>query len=205
MEAKDARPTLSARDIEAFAHVYDRHAKRIHRYVRSRVANENDVEDLSAHIFFRALTSISQFRGEGTHKAWLFRIARNVIADWYARRDREVPVEVFPDEAEEADGTPLALTLVDEENSLVREKVAQLSEAQQEVLRLHYWKGLSIEEIATRTRRSSVAVRQLLHRARRQLKGTLARKDVTVLLGATGASAAALAARSYRKHRKGER
>jgi RNA polymerase sigma factor (sigma-70 family) len=204
MEAKDDAVTPSARDLEAFAHVYDKYAKRVHRYIRSRVADENAAEDLSAQVFFRALTSISQFRGDGTYKAWIFRIARNAVADWYASRGREILVEAVPEEAG-VEGSPLAAALVDEEADLVRSKVAQLSEAQQEVVQLHYWKGLSIDEIATRTRRSSVAVRQLLHRARRQLKRTLARKDVTVLLGATGASAAALAARSYRKHRKGER
>ena len=197
-------PSPSGRDLDAFAHLYDKYNARIQRYIRARVADEAAVEDLSAQVFMRALASISSYRGEGTYKAWIFRIARNTVTDWYARHAREVPVEEVPDEGA-AEQSPLTIALVDEERDLVRQKIGELSDAQREVVRLHYWKGLSIDEIARSTRRSSVAVRQLLHRARRHLKRSLSRKDVTVILGATGASAAALAARSYRRYRKGDR
>jgi RNA polymerase sigma-70 factor, ECF subfamily len=204
MEADERALSPSARDLDAFARLYDKYNVRIQRYIRARVADEIVAEDLSAQVFTRALASISDFRGEGTYKAWIFRIARNALADWYASHAREVPVDEVPDDGA-AEESPLTIALIGEERDLVRRKVEELSDAQREVVRLHYWRGLSIDEIARSTRRSSVAVRQLLHRARRHLKRTLSRKDVAILLSATGASAAAFAARTYRRNRKGDR
>jgi len=192
----------SLRDADAFAHIYDRYGERINHFIRARVPDDVTAEDLTAHVFYRALTSASSFRGEGTYRAWIFQIARNTISTWRERGTREIPVEELPDEPDMA-VTPLTIALEGEERDEIRRQVAELPQAQQEVVRLRYWKDLSVDEIAAITRRSSVAVRQLLHRARRQLKRTLSRTDVSVLLGATGASAA-IAAYSYRKHKKGD-
>lgn len=189
------------RDTDVLAHIYDRYGDDIYRFVRARIPDEATAEDLTAHVFYRALSSAASYRGEGSPRAWIFRIARNTISTWRERGGREIPVDRLPEELDMA-STPLALTLQGEERDEVRRQVAELSDAQREVVRLRYWKDLSIDEIAQLTRRSSVAVRQLLHRARRQLKRSLSRSEVTALLGATGASAA-IAAYSYRKHKKG--
>jgi RNA polymerase sigma factor (sigma-70 family) len=184
----------------AFAQLYDRYLEPVHRYVRSQVRDHATAEDLTAQIFLKTLVSASTYRGEGSYRSWIFQIARNTIATWWAKqRETEVPVEEIRDPATVA--APALDTPEPEE--MVRETVRSLPVAQQEVIELRYWKDLSIEEIARKTRRSTGAVRQLLHRARRRLERNLTARGVGALAGATGASAVAIY--SIKRHRRNAR
>ena len=193
----------AAVDVEAFGLLYERYGRRVHRYIRARVRNDLVAEDLTAQTFYRALASADTYRGQGSYAAWLFRIAQNTIATWRTRRatQLEAPLEWLPDRGDD-ESSPLTVALAEEERDALHDVVDDLPEAQREVIRLRYWMDLSIDEIATATRRSSTAVRQLLHRAKKRMKERLSAKDVTILLGATGASA--LAAYSYRRLKKGD-
>lgn len=193
----------SVMDLDAFAQLYARYEKRIYRYLRKLTNDRAAAEDLTAYVFFRAFRSAETFRKDGTYSAWIFRIARNAAATWRNQNARiDIPVETMPD-LPAAEESPLTAAIADEEREVVRRTVADLPEAQREVLDLRYWHDLSVEEIAARTRRSTVAVRQLLYRARRGIGRRLSRGDVAILLGAA-AGASAVAAISYRHHRKGD-
>jgi RNA polymerase sigma-70 factor, ECF subfamily len=191
----------AASEAAAFAQLYERYLRPVRRYVLSQVADRPTAEDLTAQIFLKALVSASSYRGEGSYRSWIFQIARNTISTWRAERGTsEIPVEDIPEEPE-ASETPPVLTLADLDREVVIETVNELPEAQREVVRLRYWKDLTVEEIARATRRSSGAVRQLLHRARRRLRKKLSHRDLTAIAGAaTGASA--LAIYSIRRNRR---
>jgi RNA polymerase sigma-70 factor, ECF subfamily len=182
----------------AFAELYERYLQPVHRFVRSQVPDHATAEDLTAQVFLKTFASASTYRGEGSYRSWIFQIARNTITTWKMKRPGiEVPVD------EIRDPTPIDLapapTALPEERDVVRDTVNSLPDAQQEVIRLRYWRDLSIDEIADRTRRSPGAVRQLLHRARRRLERKLTGKEVGAIAGATGASAIAIY--SITKHR----
>jgi RNA polymerase sigma-70 factor (ECF subfamily) len=61
---------------------------------------------------------------------------------------------------------------------VVWEKVAELPEAQREVVTLKYAEDLNTEEIAKVTKKSRGAVRILLHRAKLRLRHSLEGKDL---------------------------
>ena len=186
----------------AFAELYDRYLQPVHRFVRSQVPDHATAEDLTAQVFLKTFVSASTYRGEGSYRSWIFQIARNTITTWKMNRPRsEVPVDEihYPtpiDPAPAPSGLP-------EERDVVRDTVASLPDAQQEVIKLRYWRDLSIEEIADKTRRSPGAVRQLLHRARKRLERKLTGRDVGAIAGATSASAIAIY--SITKHRRNKK
>lgn len=189
---------------DQFSLLYARYKDPIYSFIRAHMRDDAAAEDATAQVFCRVFTSGDTFRNEGSFRAWIFQIARNTIATRSARApNREVPLELIAQEPT-SHATPLVVALADEELAEVNRTVESLPDAQREVIRLRYWTELSIDEIATVTRRSSVAVRQLLHRARKHLARRLSRKDLTVLLGATGASAVA-ATYSYRRRRREKR
>src|SRR6266436_4708857 len=74
--------------------VYAEQLPRIYNFLRYRVANPADAEDLTSATFERAWRSRHRYRGdfEG-FAAWLFAIARNLAIDHYRRARPTVPLE----------------------------------------------------------------------------------------------------------------
>lgn len=174
----DELAARAGRDFAAFAELYQRYLEPVYRYVRSQTRDRATAEDLTAQVFFKALNAADTFKGEGSYRSWIFTIARNTVASWRADRKKKlVPIE---DLTEHPDPAPSAqsLAIASEDRALLWTAVSHLPEAQREVVRLRYRRELTIDEIARVTRRSSGAVRVLLHRARVRLERVLANKDL---------------------------
>lgn len=188
-------------DLYAFAELYRRYRRPIHRYLSARTQDTASVEDLSAQVFLKAMTSADTFRGDGSYRAWLYQIAHNTLMNWRAEKARlQISVAAIPEESDQED-SPTVIALAQEEQELLWDTVAELPEAQREVVRLRYLEDLTIEEIAGRTGRTTGAIRVLLHRSMHSLRKRLNGKDLTVILGATGA-AASIAIYSVHRQRK---
>lgn len=165
--------TLAARaaeDFEAFAELYRRYECVVFRVVRARTPSDDVAEDITAHVFFKALINADEWRGEGSYRSWLYGIARNAVSTWRNHKGRNaVVLEVVPD-LEDPVPTPPAQIVIGEERDLIWRRVAELPDAQREAVVLRYMKEHSIDEIASITRRTKGAVRILLHRARCRLR-----------------------------------
>jgi RNA polymerase sigma-70 factor, ECF subfamily len=165
-------------DFEAFAELYRRWLCPVYRFMRSQAPDDATAEDLTAHVFFKALSSAETYRGEGSYSAWLFRIAHNSLSTWRQRAGRSAVVtEDIPEEVDPTP-SPASQVIVSEARGLVWDTVAQLPPAQREVVALRYIQDFTIEEVADITRRSRGAVRILLHRARARLRKALDGKDI---------------------------
>ena len=172
--------TLASRasdDFEAFAELYRRYLCPIYRFVRSQTPNDATAEDITAHVFFKAITSASTFRGDGSYRAWIYRIAHNAVWTWRNEKGRSlIAFEEVPDTVDPAP-SPATQAIVQEDRGLVWRKVAELPSAQREVVALRYIQELSVEEISQITDRSRGAVRILLHRARSKLRHSIEGKE----------------------------
>ncbi len=168
----------AARDFAAFTLLYERYLEPVYRYVRSQTRDRATAEDLTAQVFLKALTAAGTFKGDGTYRSWIFTIARNTVATWRAeRKKRLVPIEEISQHPDPSPTAP-AIAIASEDRALLWDAVARLPDAQREVVRLRYRRELTIDEIARLTRRSSGAVRVLLHRARARLQQLLKHKDL---------------------------
>jgi RNA polymerase sigma factor (sigma-70 family) len=167
----------AAGDFEAFEELYRRYMIHVYRFVRAQAQDDPTAEDLTAQVFFRALSSASTFKATGSYKSWLFRIAHNVLASWREGKGRSVTVEEVPDK-EDPTPSPVSQAIAREERGVVWKKVAELPLAQREVVTLRYAEDLSVEEIARVTKKSRGAIRILLHRARHRLRNALEGKEI---------------------------
>ena len=84
-------------DFEAFAELYRRHASVTYKAVRARTPSNDVAEDITAQVFLKALINANDWRGEGTYRAWIFRIARDSISTWRAQERRRGVLEMVED------------------------------------------------------------------------------------------------------------
>ena len=65
----------------------------VHRFIRSKVSNDNEAEDVLLDIFIRIHKGIDDLRHEDRVQSWVFGIARRALADHYRQkgRDKEEP------------------------------------------------------------------------------------------------------------------
>ena len=95
-KASHRRPGPLARighDPDAFASFYCEHVTAVTRFVARRVADPHTVADLTAEVFLAVIGSAHTYHpGRGTQVAWLYGIARNVIAAEHRRAAHELRV-----------------------------------------------------------------------------------------------------------------
>jgi RNA polymerase sigma-70 factor (ECF subfamily) len=157
-------------DAEVFGELYLRHLPRIHRYLRSRCASDEDASDLAQDVFERAHRALPAYREtEVPFAAWLFTIARNRSAD-AARQTRRRPPSVSLPDGIVGSGGPEDEILRAETTRELLALVADLDPARQELLTLRFGAGLSSREIGLVLGRSEAAVQQEFTRLLRTLK-----------------------------------
>jgi RNA polymerase sigma-70 factor (ECF subfamily) len=160
---------IAKTDYEAFDVLYRRYAVPVYRYCYARTDNVADAEDLTAQTFMAALEGIHRYRGRGNFSAWLFGVARHKCADFY-RAHYASPREIVGDEVDdipdlEASSDPETQVGWRELLDCVERGLPMMTENRVDVLRLRYWGGLSIADIARVTQRSQAAVKMLISRA----------------------------------------
>ena len=168
-------------DRDAFGRLYDASVTSVYRYLRSRLAEPSDAEDLTADVFIKAMQALPSYRHKGVpFVAWLFRIAHNELANFRKRqsRRREVTLEDdLPSRGSSGDD-PSEAALMRMAFSEVQEAMRELTPLQQEVVSLRFAAELSIAETAQAMSRSQGAVKFLQHSAVRALQGKLQPKEM---------------------------
>ncbi len=95
-------PWMSDRDRQdrQIAETVRREGGRLRRFVRRRVADEGDVEDILQEVFFELVEAYRLMQPIEQVGAWLFRVARNRITDLFRKRRPAAAVETggAPDE-----------------------------------------------------------------------------------------------------------
>jgi RNA polymerase sigma factor (sigma-70 family) len=71
---------------------------RLFRFIRKRVRNEEDAEDILQDVLYQFVSSYSVTEPIERLTSWLFTVARNKIIDWYRRR-RPDPLPMESDES----------------------------------------------------------------------------------------------------------
>jgi RNA polymerase sigma-70 factor (ECF subfamily) len=167
-----------ATEPEIFEAFYREHVEAIQGFVARRVGDRDQAADLTAEIFLAAIDAAHRFRpGRGTPRAWLYGIARNVVADDRRRaaRDRAREQRLRGSALLGDDGAAEVDARIDAAAQLRRlyEAMDRLPEAERAVLELVAIDELSLTEAAAAAGIRPVTARVRLHRARRKLRAEL--------------------------------
>jgi RNA polymerase sigma factor (sigma-70 family) len=141
----------------------DREYVRLRSFIRRRVADPGDAEDILQDVFYELIAAYRMMQPIEQVTAWLFRVARNRIIDLFRRRKREQLRTALHDEdpsgaSELLDSLPspeagpeaarMRNLLLGELNQALDE----LPQEQREVFVAHELMGYSFSEIARRSR-----------------------------------------------------
>jgi RNA polymerase sigma factor (sigma-70 family) len=165
-------------DPDAFERFYREHVEAVQRFVARRVDDPYLAADLTADIFVAAIESAGSYRrSRGEPVAWLFGIARNVVAEAHRRNAKELQAAARIRGREIVDEDDLAALheRLDRE-SAARELYGELTKlpaGERAVLELVVLDGLSTHEAGRALGIRTVAARVRLHRARRRLQSHL--------------------------------
>lgn len=163
------------RDPEAFGLLYERYVAQIYRYLYYRTGNHQDAEDLTARTFYRALEHLPRYQERGApFRAWLYRIAHNIVVNWQRDRRRRpvVALEAVVTHTG-AEGDPQGALEEQEEQEQLIQAFQSLPPERQELLILKYVEGMSNAQIGIIMGRSEGAIKSLYHRTVLELKKKL--------------------------------
>lgn len=66
-------------------------------FIKRRVENDQDAEDILQNVFYKIHKSISNLKESDKIHAWVYRIARNAIFDFYRRQKSEIDITKLSD------------------------------------------------------------------------------------------------------------
>lgn len=167
-------PEIQIRNNETVRKTFQQEKSRLLAFIRKRVSNQTDAEDILQDVFFQFTESLSLPEPIEKVTSWLFRVARNKIIDRYRKRKPEYLDRHFSAQ-EEDESLSLADILTDPQDSpedaYTRELIwTQLASAleelpaeQKQVFVWHELEGKSFKEIAEIT---GATVNTLLSRKR---------------------------------------
>jgi RNA polymerase sigma-70 factor (ECF subfamily) len=161
----------------AFGRVYGEFSGRVFGLCRKMLGSHAAAEDATSEVFERAYRALDQYDRERPFDRWILTIASRHCLN-RLRRER-FEKRLFHDEpleltAAPASSSPLAACENQEQRRALLVAIDALPENYRLPLILKYYGDLSYDEIAEHlgTTRNNVAV--LLHRAKRELRGSIA-------------------------------
>lgn len=158
-----------------FSEIYDNYIEKIYRFVFLKVSSSEIAEDLTSETFLRGWKAFEKNHDSIENpRAFLYQIARNMIADFYRNGKNNMPVisaeyvQIEDPNANTEKRAELNLNM-----AVVRQALLTLKDDYQNVIIWHYLDDLPIQEVAGLLGKSEKNTRVVLHRALKSLKSQL--------------------------------
>lgn len=149
--------------------LYWRYVDRIYGYFVSQLRNPHDAEDLTQETFIKAINGLATFRGIASFKNWLYRIAKNQLADFYRDHHSHVTElnEALPPRQLQKHLSDADLEASEQKKSVkaIGRVFINLPDRYKRVLTLRFLKGFSLKETASEMDLTLANAKVLQHRA----------------------------------------
>lgn len=165
-------PDVPPRSDAPFAAIVEQYSSAVYRLARSVVRDPALADDVTQETFIAVWKHLDEYRGEGSMRGWILRIAHNTSVSTLRRiKDSATDPSKLPDAHVE-----IGVNRVVEGRIAVRElrdALGELDELSREIVVLREVEGLSYDDIAETLGVPIPTVKTRLLRARRQLANSL--------------------------------
>lgn len=167
-------------DQPAFAELVRRHSDAVFRLAVSILGREfiPEAEDVAQEVFLKIHHALQSFRGESEFSSWIYRITFNQAVNLKSRVRFRSPHDgpAVLDRAHASNPGPDLQFETAERDHALAECIQTLPEVYQSALRLYYWLGSGVGEVAKLLGIPENTAKSYLHRARRLLHAMLKEK-----------------------------
>lgn len=162
-------------DKGAYSYLVNRYSDMVYSIAVKLLKNESNAEDLSQDVFVSAYQSLTSYKGNAKFSTWLYRITYNKAISELRKKNYVLATdnEVF---LEKQGGIDTSNHYYSQEENVERclgKAITQLTENDQIIITLYYYKDQSVEDISTILGISSANVKIKLFRIRKKLKELL--------------------------------
>lgn len=150
--------------------MYRMYVNDIYGYLFRLTRDVKQAEDLTQETFFRAFSSLGDFRGEKV-RPWLFKVAYHAFVDWYRKRVK-TPIQLMehlPEQADPLATDPERTYLAKEIREAAQALLERLPERQRQVIIL-FSMQLTYAEIAEVVGIDQADVKRSLFRGRQKMR-----------------------------------
>lgn len=134
-----------------YEQVYKEYRPKVMGYIRSKISNSYDAEDLLSTVFIKVYEKFETFdQSKASVSTWIYTVARNTLIDFF--RVRKVHDEIAEEDIVEDDAYQ---GILDKETlEELAGALEKLPERERDLIILHYYNGLQLKEIAERMKMS---------------------------------------------------
>jgi RNA polymerase sigma-70 factor (ECF subfamily) len=164
-------------DEEAFRLIFERYTRPVMRFIFYMVNDRALAEELAQETFVRAYRNLGALRDEAKLSIWLFGIARNVARE-SLRSNRQESLRVEFDHLFavcDEKPSPVGELLDKELKDVIRHALGMMDDDKRLVFTLKVYQQRSYDEIAQITGFSVPKIRNILYRARAEMRRRLSR------------------------------
>jgi len=156
-------------DVDAFEELVRRLQRRVYGFAFQHLRDPDEAHDLAQEIFVKLYRNLARFDPERPFEPWFWKLAANTTINY---RRKRVPLPSEPvDEVVESAADPRS------HDPVLVQALAQLDPGYRLPILLHYYADLSLEQVGIALNLSVPAIKSRLHRARAQLRNSLAEAE----------------------------
>lgn len=150
---------------------YKTYSPKLLSFIKQRVSEEKDAEEILQDVFFASLESLRDFTYKCKLETFLCAIAKNKVIDYYRKKKLK---KILFSQIPEVEPLLAVLTTPEEklDEKLLKQSIDQtlknLTPRYEKILRLKYIEGFSVKEVAQKLSLTFKSAESLLFRARRE-------------------------------------
>lgn len=157
-------------DKEAFGQVYLTLYTPLYRYVLSKCRDKELVDDICQQTFLKFYEALNSYEPEKTPLVYLYTIAKRLLINHREKKTFESFDETLLESFDDNQGTLIDELDIQNLSKVIDTYLPNLTEDEQEVIRLYFYAELSYKEISDTIDKEEAYIRKIKERALKKLR-----------------------------------